>query len=78
MTVVEGMLWFDESKKTVNDKVVEAVKYYWNKYKKKPTWVRVNPATKNIPEKVGHLVVIEDRMVLPHHFWIGNTSKNDA
>jgi hypothetical protein len=67
-----GMLWFDDSSRTLKDKITRAVDYYKEKYGSAPTHCVVNPATLNGGEAVMAGVEVQAaRSVLQHHFWIG-------
>ena len=69
-----GMLWYDnDPNKALAAKVIEAMKYYNEKYGQVPNVCMVNPsALKGVkaPE-IGKLVVRAYRPVLPGHLWIG-------
>ena len=72
-----GMLWFDDSKRSLTLKVEEAVDYYKDKYGQSPTLCFVNPATIAGAKVVQNGVeVCETMTVMPHHFWIGVDKKS--
>lgn len=67
-----GMLWFDDSKKDLDEKVARAVAHYRAKYGVTPTVCFVNPAM--LPGKAelaAGVQVRPARMVLVNHFWVG-------
>ena len=67
-----GMLWFDDSPNSLNEKVVEAVGFYSKKYGREPTLCLVNPSMLEAEEGViAGIQVRRARSVLPGHFWIG-------
>lgn len=71
-----GMLWFDDSPNTLNDKVVEAVGFYNKKYGREPTLCLVNPTMLEADEGViAGIQIRRARSVLPGHFWIGIEEK---
>lgn len=74
-----GMLWFDNSSRTLKEKVEDAVAYYLEKYGQVPTLCFVNPKT--LAGKEGRsngVEVRETRTVMPDHFWIGIEKKKPA
>jgi hypothetical protein len=67
-----GMLWFDDSARTLPEKVTRAAAYYAEKYGRQPTLCLVNPAGLNGSEgQLGGVQVRGARSVMPHHLWIG-------
>lgn len=74
-----GMLWFDDSARSLKIKVKEAADYYSEKYGHAPTHCFVNPAMLSEKVKASNGVeVMESRTVMPGHFWIGvGKSKNE-
>jgi hypothetical protein len=74
-----GMLWFDDSPNSLNEKVVEAVGFYNKKYGREPTLCLVNPSMLEADEGViAGIQVRRARSVLPGHFWIGVEEKAGA
>jgi hypothetical protein len=77
-----GMLWFDNSSKTLEDKVKKATEYYKNKYGRSPDLCLVHPSMiKGNPQNnvkvtdVDGMTVRAFRPVLPGHIWIGIEDK---
>lgn len=71
--MTSGLLWFDNSKDALADKVKRAAAYYEKKYGRKPELCLVNPAMM-VEQKLDGLKDISVRPwrpVLPHHLWIG-------
>jgi hypothetical protein len=73
-----GLLWFDDSKESLEVKVKKAVEYYFNKYHRHPNLCLVHPSSmdgnwpQNIVEMAGSTVTVRAyRPVLPGHLWIG-------
>lgn len=67
-----GMLWLDDHKKRpLEEKIKLAAQYYRGKYGRKPDTCFVNQKTITNNKKVGKIIVIPDKTVLPHHFLIG-------
>lgn len=67
-----GMLWFDDSARSLKIRVQEAADYYIEKYGKPPTLCFVNPSMLTDKIKASNGVeVLESRTVMPGHFWIG-------
>jgi hypothetical protein len=67
-----GMLWYDNSKQSLERKVVCAAEHYYTKYGITPNLCFVNPT--QLPhgfEETYGIQVFAERTVLPDHFWIG-------
>lgn len=74
-----GMLWFDNSPRSLKDKVADASSFYKEKYGELPTLCFVNPATLAGSETRSNGVEVrETRTVMPDHFWIGVGLKDSA
>lgn len=68
-----GMLWYDDTKKELSEKVARAVEYYKSKYGAAPTLCFVNPSMlkeAELTESDG-VQVRPARTVLVNHFWVG-------
>lgn len=71
-----GMLWFDNSGATVQEKLRKAIDYYVRKYNRQPDLCLLNPVT--LGEEtvdIEGLTVRPYRPVLPGHIWIGIEDK---
>jgi hypothetical protein len=70
-----GMLWYDDTRRPLDEKVARAVEHYKTKYGTAPTVCYLNPATLNgSGEAAGAAAGIQLRQarnVLVDHFWIG-------
>jgi hypothetical protein len=67
-----GMLWFDDSARSLKIRVKEAVEYYIEKYGQAPTLCFVNPSMLSDKVKASNGVeLVESRTVIPGHFWLG-------
>ena len=67
-----GMLWFDDSSRTLKEKVERAVSFYAEKYGQAPTLCLINPAGLNGKEgEVKGVTIRPARSVMPHHLWVG-------
>lgn len=69
-----GMLWFDNSKSTLAQKIQKAVDYYETKYGRRPDLCLVNPGILLPDSGVGEgmpLTVRPSKFVLPGHLWLG-------
>jgi len=84
-----GMLWYDSNPQTdLPSKLTRAVSYYFEKYGKQPNLCFIHPSmlseeqTRQISPSLG-VELKPNRLVLPHHFWIGvrdavfNNNKDD-
>lgn len=68
-----GMLWFDNSKTGMEEKVRQAADYYQKKYGLKATVCFAPAGTEAM--SVNGIQVREDKTVLPNHLWIGVEEK---
>jgi hypothetical protein len=67
-----GMLWFDDSARSLPEKIQRAAAYYAEKYGRAPTLCLVNPNGLDGAEGDLHGVQVRGaRSVMPHHLWIG-------
>jgi hypothetical protein len=69
-----GMLWFDNSTSTLNQKILKAMDYYQKKYGRRPSLCLINPSMLETNQKkleIDGLTVRPYRPVLPGHIWIG-------
>ena len=72
-----GMLWFDNSSRSIKEKVKDAAEYYVEKYGQTPTLGFVNPATlAGKTDRSNGVEVREAPTVMPDHFWIGVSQKS--
>lgn len=69
-----GMLWFDNSNKSVADKICNARTYYLKKYGRTPNVVYIHPSAE-IPTIPG-LTIGHSPSVKPNHFWLGVEQRN--
>ena len=68
-----GMLWFDNDPKTdLATKIAQAAAYYQKKYGRIPDVCFVHPSMLQDGEtKAGGLELKPNRVVRPHHLWLG-------
>ena len=66
-----GMLWYDDTKKELSEKVARAVAYYQAKYGAAPTLCFVNPLMLKQAELMNGVQVRPARTVLANHLWVG-------
>jgi hypothetical protein len=67
-----GMLWFDDSNRSLPEKVTRAGNFYRDKFGRSPNLCLVNPESCEIKEGViAGIELRQARMVLPGHLWIG-------
>ncbi len=66
-----GMLWYDDTKKALSEKVARAVEYYKFKYGAAPTLCFVNPNMLKAIELMDGGQVRPARTALANHFWVG-------
>jgi hypothetical protein len=71
-----GMLWFDESDRSLKDRVQEAAGFYAEKYGQSPTLCMVHPSMVNGEgNEIGEIQLRKARSVMPNHFWVGIDEK---
>jgi hypothetical protein len=74
-----GMLWFDDSPKSISDRVKRAVEFYSEKYGQQPTLCLVNPEMLDAEEGViAGIQIRRARLIMPGHFWIGIDDNADG
>jgi hypothetical protein len=68
-----GLLWFDNSKDTLEQKVLKAAAYYMRKYGQTPDTCQIHPSMLAGKDtlKAGVVTIKTNRAVLPCHLWIG-------
>ena len=71
-----GMLWFDNSKTTLQEKLEKAIDYYFKKYGKRADLCLLHPSTmENEKVEIKGLTIRPYRPVLPGHIWVGIEDK---
>lgn len=71
-----GMLWFDDSKSSLDIKIKKAMEYYYKKYGRKPDLCLVHPIMlKDTTVDEDQITVRAYRPVLPGHIWVGVEDK---
>lgn len=90
MVIKEGLLWYDNDPKAgLEEKIRRAVTRYREKYGRLANVCYVNPVTLSgrlsgegsfdLPLGNGMSVrVVQVRNVLPHHFWVGVSTKQET
>jgi len=66
-----GMLWFDNSKASLEDKISLAAEYYEKKYGAKPNVCIVHPSMLAEKCQQNGISVRSSKQVMPNHLWIG-------
>lgn len=67
-----GLLWFDDSKLPLGDKITKAKAYFIKKYDRVPNLCLVHPSMLTETRlDIPGLTVKPYRPVLPGHLWIG-------
>ena len=71
-----GMLWFDDSKITIESKIQKATEYYKKKYGQTPDICMVHPSLlENGTPEIEGMTIRPYPPVLPGHVWIGIEDK---
>ena len=73
-----GILWHDESKTCLKEKILQAAEYYRRQFNRAPELVLISPKDreecpdlKTLPFEGGEIAVREWSGSLHDHFWIG-------
>ena len=66
-----GLLWFDDSRRPIGEKIGQAAERYRQKFGRWPNCVFVNPGTLGNFRSPNGLQVVAADNILPNHFWIG-------
>lgn len=69
-----GLLWYDNDKITLHEKIAKAMAYYQNKYGRLPTLAIVNP--KDF-EECNNITVGTSKSIRINHIWLGIGESND-
>ena len=68
----EGMLWYDNSEKSVADKIENAATHFESKYGERPDTCYVNPSMLAYEAPaVDGIEIRTTNSILPNHFWLG-------
>ena len=70
-----GLLWYDDSPKTLAQKVALAVVAYKRKFGEIPTTCYVHKSASEEKQQVGPVEVAPLRTVLKHHLWVGQEAE---
>lgn len=66
-----GMLWLDDSKASIEEKVRKAAAYYAQKYGRAPVWCFANAGQVPAETAVDGIAVKPSPSTLKHHFFLG-------
>ena len=65
-----GMLWYDNSADSLDEKICRAAAYYTQKYGRQPN-VCCLSAGESISGRVGEIILESSPSVLKNHLWLG-------
>lgn len=74
-----GLLWFDDDPgRTLDEKIVRAIKRHREKYNAEPNICYVHPSALGEDDElqVGDVHVLANATVLRYHFWIGREDES--
>lgn len=71
-----GLLWYDNSKDPLSQKVERAAAYYLKKYGKQTRLVYVNPS-ETIDQTIENIRIAFSNQVLPNHFYVIEEDKTE-
>lgn len=66
-----GMLWYDDSKESLVDKVMKARDYYVKKYNQQPNLCLIRNDGIFQEASIEGVTIRPYKYILSHHFWIG-------
>ena len=66
-----GMLWLDDSKSSLEEKVQRAAAYYRKKYGRHPNLCFVNAGSLADKTQVAQIEIRPAKNILPSHLWLG-------
>lgn len=74
-----GMLWLDQSNRSLAERLAPAVEYFQRKYGMTADLCYVHSSMLDCEKAtVGGISVRVSPTVLPNHFWVGRKEENDA
>lgn len=72
-----GMLWFDDTRSTLDTKIKKAAEYYQKKYGRAPDLCLVHPSMMQGSVVENEKITVRAyRPVLPGHIWVGVEDKH--
>lgn len=69
-----GMLWFDNSELTLQQKIEKAIAYYEKKHGRKPELCLIHPSiipVDGVQVEIEGLVIKSYKYIVPGHLWVG-------
>lgn len=66
-----GLLWYDNTDKSLAEKIGQALAYFQAKYNATPTLAQVNQKALSQAVTLWGVEVTPSRSILPGHIWIG-------
>lgn len=73
-----GLLWFDNSDKPRNQKIIDAATRYRQKHGRRPNLCYVHPSEmEGMCGMVDGVTIVADAATLKHHYWIGVAKEKD-
>lgn len=68
----KGMLWYDNNTKlNIENRVLEAVEFFMDKYGYKPHCAFVNPTMAEKPIKIkNNIKIVPNEKILKNHIWL--------
>lgn len=74
--ITEGLLWFDDSKASLEEKIKRAAARYYQKFWHKADVCYVHPLALEEPIEIDNITVTPLKTVPLHHFWLGRRKEN--
>lgn len=74
-SAVQGMLWLDDGKDAITEKIQRAVAFFEKKHNRKCKSIALHPKaflSEKVPEKVDGIPISANKTVLLHHIFVGD------
>lgn len=72
---VQGMLWFDDTDRTLEEKIDMAVKFFKKKHGRDCKVIALHPKTflnQAVPEEINGIPIVVDKTVLVSHIFVAD------
>lgn len=73
--MVQGMLWFDNGKDPLEEKIAKAVRFFKKKHNRDCKVIALHPKTflsKEVPAEINGIPIVVDKTVLLHHIFVAD------
>lgn len=75
-----GMLWYNNTKKTLLDGIPDAIRYYSDKYGKHPDICEIHPNNSDFPDVLVYsdtnsIKLVKNKVIMPNYCFLGMNSE---